>query len=164
MRKLIYISIILTFCSTGVFSQGAWNINYIPMDSLNNSFLGKEIRIDFKSSGKDVVLGKKDDFNVRRLLSKQDTVILDINGQEIKFIEQWRIYVDHGVLREQFLESLDGSSRNKIQIIEIFLESINDSSLTLEVKIYNLKNEFKANQKITVNRTDIKGVLFRNYD
>jgi hypothetical protein len=68
-------------------------------------------------------------------------------------------YVDYGVLRDQILESRS----DKIQIKELFLKSIKDSTLVLEARIYNLKNEFKVNEKISVHRADTKGLLYRTF-
>ncbi len=106
MQLNLTIIALIIFNSLHVFSQGAWNLKYFPTDSLDNSFIGKEIRIDLKSSSTDTLLYSKiDAFDIRWLLYRKDTVSIMIEDYPIDFIEEWRIYPDHGVLREQFLEA-----------------------------------------------------------
>lgn len=81
------------------FAQGAWNINYLTLDALNESFLGRELRIDFASSG----VGKlKYSYgsNVSTIFADCDTVTLRVLGHAMQFVERWKIYADHGVLRD----------------------------------------------------------------
>ena len=147
-------------CCTKVFSQGGWFIKYLPTDSLNHTYLGKEIRIDFKSSKDDTLRGE---INERKLLSKSDTINLEIDGQILKFSEHWRLYIDYGILKDQFLESIENCERKKIVLKEMFLISINDSSLIVEVVEYDSLNQNKK-QKIVVDRSIIKGLLMNIYD
>lgn len=139
-----------------MFSQGGWNLRYISTASLNGSFIGKEIRIDFKASDFDTSSKEPDVFNIRRLLAKEDTVSLTINNEVMQFAEQWRIYVDHGVLHEQYLEAVN--SWNTIQIRQIFLESINDNSLIVQVWMTGTET---LKQRLTINKSVIKGFLVK---
>ena len=156
---IIFIIVMLS-CCTKVFSQGGWFIKYLPTDSLNHTYLGKEIRIDFKSSKDDTLRGE---INERKLLSKSDTINLEIDGQILKFSEHWRLYIDYGILKDQFLESIENCERKKIVLKEMFLISINDSSLVVEVVVGDPLNQNKK-QKIVVDRSIIKGLLMNLYD
>ena len=156
---IIFIIVMLS-CCTKVFSQGGWFIKYLPTDSLNHTYLGKEIRIDFKSSKDDTLRGE---INERKLLSKSDTINLEIDGQILKFSEHWRLYIDYGILKDQFLESIENCERKKIVLKEMFLISINDSSLIVEVVVGDPLNQNKK-QKIVVDRSIIKGLLMNLYD
>jgi len=153
-RLICFTTIILS--SIPMFSQGGWNLEYISSASLNSSFIGKEIRIDFKASYFDSLSKEPDVFNIRRLLAKEDTVSLTINNEVMQFVEQWRIYVDHGVLNEQYLEAVN--YRNAIRIKQIFLESINDDSLIVQVWITGIET---LKQSLTVKKSIIKGLLVK---
>lgn len=152
--------LIILINSTISFSQGGWNMIYTPINSINNSFINKEVRLDFRGSSNDTLKGKVNVFDIRNLLSKQDTISLNIKGHSFRFIEHWKIYVDHGVLSEQSLFSI---RKNKQIIKEIFIESINKSTLTLKIKIYTkekCKNNISLEElNIVVNKSIIKGVL-----
>jgi hypothetical protein len=165
-REIICTSIILLTGYTSMFSQGVWTIGYIPVDSLKNDFLGKEIRIDFKSSEVDIL---KDKINVRRLLSKKDTVSLKLNNQIVQFIENWNIYVDHGSITDQTLESVGGIGIKRMQIKEMFIEAINKTTLDIVVEIFFLEEKDISNpnkirhekHNIVVDKSLLKGILFR---
>ena len=61
---------IILFISTSLFSQGAWDMKYVSIDSVNSSFIDKEVRLDFKASKNDIVNGKVSVFDIRKLLLK----------------------------------------------------------------------------------------------
>jgi hypothetical protein len=158
------------FISTSLFSQGAWDLKYISIDSLNSSFINKEVRLDFKTSKDKPINGKVSVFDIRKLLSKQDTVNLDIKGRLYKFIENWKTYVDHGVLTEQTLVSVNQEQENdkKLVIREMFVVSIDNSTLTLKISIYpassckKTKEDKKSEElEIVISKSILKGVLLR---
>src|SRR5687768_1541104 len=95
----IYIALICIIVSfviniKSAFSQGSWDIDYLPIDSINNSFIGKEIRLDFKSNRVDTLDKAIDVFLIRRLLLNKDTISLTIDGKRYKVKENWIFYVD----------------------------------------------------------------------
>lgn len=147
-----------------VISQGKWGLGYISIDSIQESgWVNKEIRLDFKSSKSDSVTGNIDVFKIRDLLFKKDTISLEVHGRNIDFIENWKLYVDHGILDDQTL--LD---KNKSQVIkEQFIKSINDSVVLLKVNFYEIgtskKMLLQGSKLITINKKIIKGVLFKRY-
>lgn len=154
-----------------MFSQGAWNLKYVPVDSVNNSFINKKIRLDFKKTKDDTINGKVSVFDIRRLLSRQDTVSLNIKGQLYNFIENWKIYDDHGVLSEQTLVSINQKKENDKTLVikEIFIVSIDDTILTLKINIYPDSNCKKTKEdkrgeelEIVISKSILKGILLRN--
>jgi len=157
-KTFFFIVVILTF-NTSVYSQGAWDIRYIPFDSLNTSFIGQEIRIDFRATEIDTLQGEVRIFDVRRLLSKRDSICLTIEGNKVLFIENWVLYPDHGLVREQNLVSVEKTKKGKekTQITNMFLESINDSTLTIVIVLTSVNQK----QKIVINKSDIKGILVK---
>src|SRR5690606_38032213 len=145
------------------FAQGEWDMKYAPIDSVNNTWIGKEIRIDFKTSQDDVIIGNVSLFEIRKLLSKKDTVTLKVDEREIDFIEDWKFYVDHGVLSDQTLKA----TSEEQSINELFIESVNDSTIIVKMNFYKPEKckssgmVLSDSKTITVDKKIIKGVLFR---
>lgn len=154
-KKFVLSFVIFVYCIS-TYSQGAWDINYVPINSLNTTFIGKEIRIDFKASNIDSVSGVVKLLAIRKLLSTKDTVSLSIDSKLIKFVERWKIYVDHGVLADQYLESVEDS----MYIRRMFLESINEDSLVLQAMVCLPDSKSEMKEKILISKSVIKGLLF----
>jgi hypothetical protein len=96
------------------------------------------------------------------LLSTADTIHLVLDGESMRFKECWKLYVDHGALQEQNLESVGNTGENKICISEMFLVSINELTLTLEVVIFtptSFKDTDQKRKTIVINKSDVKGIL-----
>lgn len=158
-RKKIVCSIVILICSISAYSQGAWDINYISLGALNTSFIGKEIRIDFKASNVDTVKGEVKALAIRKLLSTKDTVSLSINNKSVEFIEHWKFYVDQGVLADQYLESVTKEVKERICIKGMFLESINDDSLVLQAMVCLPNSKSEVKERIVISKSVIKGLL-----
>jgi hypothetical protein len=150
--------------SSGGFSQGGWFIKYLPVTSVNDSLLGKEIRVDFKSPVSKKLVDHK---NIRRILSIHDTVELVVNGQRVPFVECWHIYVDYGSLKDQYLESVSDYNGERLYIKEVFPELITNTTIVSKVRLYKLQKcstckfdgEPYQDTSISVNRSDINGIL-----
>ena len=54
-------------------AQGAWDMKYVPINLLNDNWIGKEIRLDFKFSKSDTLRAT---INIYELLSKKDTIVI----------------------------------------------------------------------------------------
>lgn len=145
--------------SASAFAQGAWDIRYIPFDSLSPALIGKEVRIDFKTSVTDTLHGEVKALEIRKLLSIEDTISLVLAGESIKFKESWKLYVDHGVLGEQTLERVGTTGDERIYISEMYLVATDATTLILEVVVCNPSG--KSKESITVNKSDVKGFLLR---
>jgi|GEM_PF-1468990 len=158
-RRKIVCSIVILICSISVYSQGAWDINYISLGALSTSFIGKEIRIDFKAFNADTMSGEVKALGIRKLLSTKDTVSLSINDKSVEFIEHWKFYVDHGVLADHYLESVTKEVKKRIYIKGMFLESINDDSLILQAIVCDPNSKSEVKQKMVISKSVIKGLL-----
>lgn len=169
MLSLLYSITIIVFSCLSSFAQGAWDLKYLPIDSLNSSFTNKDIRIDFKTSVTDILLKKVDIFDVRYLLTMKDTVKIKIKNDDIIFIENWILYPDEGVLKEQSLISINKYWGKKLVIKEMILLSVNDSKITLNVHLYNTRKippdkEHIMNsrmEKIIIDKSTVKGFLIK---
>jgi hypothetical protein len=161
-RKRIVFIITILICSISAYSQGTWDINYISIGALNTSFVGKEVRIDFKAFNVDTVSGEVKALAIRRLLSKKDTVSLSVNNKSVKFIEHWKLHVDHGVLADQYLESVTKEVKKKIYIKGMFLESINDDNLILQAMVCMPNSKSEVKERIVISKSIIKGLLVSN--
>ncbi|QTY26815.1 hypothetical protein [Flavobacterium sp. CS20] len=159
VQNAIVLILFLMISATSVFSQGAWDIKYIPLDSLSPELIGKEVRIDFKTSVTDTLQGEVKALDIRKLLSKKDTVSLVLGGELVKFKESWKLYVDHGALREQTLERVETTGDERIYISEMYLGSIDEVTLTLEVVV--CKPSGKSKESVIVNKSNVKGFLLR---
>lgn len=177
MKKLIYYVkyfnlnvaciIVMMVCNIRAFSQGSCDVKYISLDSLNTSFIGKQIRIDFKSSEFDTLQGEVNVLDIRKMLSSRDTVNLEIGNKSIRFTEKWKVYVDHLALSEQCLESVGKHEKQKIRIKEMFLESLNDSSVVLRILFSDSPNQNKKQnkkEKMVIKKSAIKGILVNVFD
>jgi len=159
IKKIILCAFVLILLfNSNLIAQGGWDLVYVPVKSINSSFIGKEIRIDFKSSDKDSINGEVDVFSIRRLLSIKDTFKINLSDKPVVFTEEWKLHVDHGILKEQCLISVGKQPGYKI--CEIFIRAIDESSLSLDVMVCQPNGE-KREEKIVLNRIDIKGVLMR---
>ena len=160
--KIIFVFIFFLGAFSNGNCQGEWNLKYIPIDSLQYDLIGQEIRIDFKSNNLDTINGYIDAFTIRKLLSRNDTINLTINGTENTFIENWKIYFDCGVLSSQTLVD----PQNRLSIKEIYLINFTDSTITVRVNFYKYKNYhskkivYYMSKIIVINKSIIKGILF----
>lgn len=164
--KTLLIALTLTFTAfQECYSQGAWNMQYYPLDSLNDAFEGKEIRVDLKKSDLDVY---DSEVNIRRHFNTNDSAYVTIDNKSKLLIERWKIYVDHGVLSDQYLECTDMSSKKRHVIREIYLKSVNDKFLTLEGNFYIVSKgnlELSNNRKVfQIPKNLVKGFLTRIND
>lgn len=141
------------------YSQGGWDLGYIPLDSINKSWISKEVRIDFKSTRNDNVKGLVKTFDIRKLLSNKDTVTLNIGSKFVKFIEDWKIRVDQGLLKDQYLKSVE---EKECLIDKIIIEEINNSTIVVKLNFYNLnKCNYDCVQNVTIDKSLIKGFLYK---
>lgn len=165
MKKLIskntlVILFILVVNSFSTFAQGGCNIKYIPIDLLDMGLIGKEIRLDFKSTNLDTIKKTPNILELRRLLSTKDTITIRIGKKTDTFIENWQIRVDECILSKQTLNVL--CSKNKKQIREVFLLSYDDKSFVLKARLYKSNSKRVARYKeetIKVLKSKIKGII-----
>ncbi len=90
------------------------------------------LRLDFKSGSLDTLKGKVEFLEIRSLLSTKETVFISSNNKIYHFIENWKLYPDHGVLRDQKLYTFDSN----LIVEEIIMESILDTVILVTMKFY----------------------------
>lgn len=158
--KLVLIMILTFTCiSSAAFPQGAWDIEYGEIQSLDRTWVGKEIRVDFKSAILDTF---SENSYIRNLLQKRDTASIELDGEWRLFSEDWRIYPDHGILREQQLAEI--GTKNYIK--KMTLISLSDTVITIEVDFHSVyrslfaEKELVSKQTLIIERDKIKGILF----
>lgn len=160
MKSIIIMVFGLILFNPDGFGQGAWDMEYLPLDSLNDSFIGRELRIDFKSG--ETIKTRPNGRNVRSFFAKCDTVTLKLSGQSLRFVETWKIYVDHGTLADQTLRSVDGNKGEQLIIIEMIVRAISKSFLTVEAYTYRTGDKARSgSQEINIDKTLIDGIIVR---
>jgi len=155
----IFLIFFLIISTTDAIAQGGWDIKYIPLNLLNSESIDKEVRIDFKTSITDSLRGEVKVLDIRKVLSNEDTVKLALGGEFVMFKESWKIYIDQGILVDQTLERLGNTDDERTYIREMFLVSINETTLTIDVVVHSPSG--KNRETIIVNKSDIRGLLIR---
>ncbi len=131
---------IFVFFRLNAFAQGSVDMEYVAIDSVNQSFIGKEIRINFKSSEEKEANSTGIPAFYSARISRRDTFSLKIKSESIIFIERWINYIDGASLREQSFRSL--YLNNPIQVYEMILEHIDTNSIHVSAIIYDLDDSY----------------------
>lgn len=146
------------FIGQNSYCQGSWNIQYVPTDNIDSSMIDKEIRLDFRKSSKDTLESKTErSYKVRNLLAQEDTIRLEILGEEIRFLEKWRLYADQGHVQDQYLESLDGFDYKGVTIKKMILKKISNNVIYVDADVF--KDGQSHTLEIVIGRGIIKGLL-----
>ena len=161
MFKSILWIIVLLFPFVGL-GQGAWNIGQIDVDSLSDSFIGKEIRINFKSQ-KELMISTPSPIKWARSFERsEDTVKLKLSLGEIAFKENWRTWCDHGVLNEQSLISIGKGTKWIIGSMQ--LQGITSDAILVTAQLNEIKTRGKfSNQleeSISIKKDLIRSILY----
>ncbi len=145
MNSILKLLVLFLFGTNSMCSQGGWDIKYNPISDLNESFINKPIFIDFKSDDNDNYeeTSEEDAFfltlNVRELLSTIDEFeIVTSSGENLTFIETWKIYDDMGFLSNQCY----GNANNNEFIKNIDLIGITKDRLFFEGNLYTSNSSF----------------------
>ena len=163
LRKLILL-VIITVCYRQSYSQAAWDINYVAEDAIDDNYIGKTVKIDFKKKQ-----GVKDNSPHRFFLSREDTAGLRIDNKFVRFKEEREIYDDWGLYKEQYLESLNAiGDKTKLRISDCIVKKINPDSVlfTANIETYIVKRKKKEItgswvEDIWVERNKLEGVIFK---
>jgi hypothetical protein len=130
------------FPSVGMFSQYAWDIDYILVDSVGLKDVGKEVKFDFSNV-------RKPDFgkHYRASLSRKDTATIIINNQNIWVVERRTINADWGRYAMQYIESFNQNRSDTIlKLMGSIIKEVKDNSILFEtnVEIYRIKKKKKT--------------------
>jgi hypothetical protein len=101
-----FLILLLTITGLPCMGQGGANIKYVNVMDINNEFLNRDVRIDFKSKDKDY----------RHMTA--DTVTLKIDTDYLTLIEKRKRGVDYWYYNEQYLESIDKGDGKSVKIFD----------------------------------------------
>lgn len=164
MKKNLFILIFTLYIFSNSFAQSTWNLKYLPLNSLDKSFLKKEIRLDFKGQENHEIGITENSQDIIPLLHAKDTIQLFINQKKFDFVENWSIYDYHGVLQQQTLLYTENKYHSgRIQIKEMTLKDIHKNDLVVKCKLYFYSSRGvlrkTEEQEISINKSFIKGFL-----
>jgi hypothetical protein len=153
MKHLLSIFIIL-LCSTSLSAQDGSNIRYAKVNQLDASLIGEYIHIDFH----------KRSFGGIQL----DTIVLEINNQQIKFVEHRQ---DNGYtnwFNEQYLQQVGDVNKGTMRIVRSRLNKINSDSIevTYDIEYYDQKGNVIAGKfeqvSSTISKSSVVEILVKS--
>lgn len=164
LNKYILLIVLMTpYPWERVFSQGGWDIGYVPIQVVDSTLIGQDIRIDFKQSSDDTITDLEiSRLDIRELLITSDTITLSILGKNFEFVEEWELYDDEALIRHQTLKSLDSLDGSPLIIWEVVLEQVTDEYVYVGASIIRNKNIRVI--ELVLDRTRIKGLLRKEYN
>jgi len=131
MKNISFV-ILLLLSSNNCFSQGGWNIGYVPIDSINQDLIGRDIKLDFRKESNTTKTTLKPLMN---FIALEDAVTILLDGKKIELKEKRNIHLDWGFYDEQFLECLDFSKNKSMRIYHSLIEEQNEDSLLVRLYI-----------------------------
>ncbi len=165
--KRTLLLILFSVISFSCFSQGSWDIDYIEVNSIDKSHIGKSLKIDFKHLW-------KEDFqslpkSIRSFIIPQDTGSIILNGKRLNVVEVRKVYVDHGSLDDQYLEILSNSKNKVTRIYNSMLLEIGSEKLklmisleTFELKRGKIRRKIKTeNQEVWIDKKHLDGFMIK---
>ncbi len=132
------------------FSQDGGNINYVKLENLDKSYIGRLLHIDFyrKSRGN---LGQiKNGVDI-------DQVFLDINNKKIKFTEHRKDDGYNNWFDQQYLKSVNSVNGTKIIITNFKLIDIEEENIIVLAN-FNIK---PFSQEMRIDKNIIAELLFK---
>lgn len=164
--KTFTLLVFLLLASVELLAQGGWDIEYMHADSISILHLGKEVRLDFKSPNNTMAPIVISIHTIRKLLSRSDTVQIELDDKLFSFVESWEISDDMGFLNDQMLQSIDDSN---LVLRELFLEKISNNYLEFKSIIYHRTGLGSINnhlvkcreELIKVEKSVLRGMLIR---
>lgn len=156
MRTVI-ITIFILFQAAFLFGQDGSNMNYVKPAELNETYIGRRLHLDFGQRSFAI-------FDDKRSL---DTIIIDINGKKVKFIEH---RVDDGFnnwFKDQYLEAVESVDGLKLRVKEFEILKINEKDILVKGSfVFIDKNEQVLPERsfikdLTFEKTEIVEYLFK---
>lgn len=123
MRFLVVTIVILVQCGL-LFGQDGSDINYVKPEKLGESYIGRRLHLDF---------GQRS-FGAGRYKDNKplDTVLIEIDGKTVKFIEHREDDGFNNWFSRQYLESVEETDALKLRIKEFELLKINDKDILVK--------------------------------
>ncbi len=143
------------------YAQGAWDIGYLKVDSINRSHIGKSVRIDFKSTN--AWIGSDGERDVRSYVGTKDTGTITIDTTLLILAERRKIYVDHGGYSDQFLECISCKHRSVV-IYDAMILDLDDQGVTFQLNI-ETKRTYQAvvneTRTVRIDKSKLDGVMYK---
>lgn len=168
MKRSSYLILLSFFlASFNSLSQGGWNIGYIQIDSLTQTDIGKDVKVDFAKNSQNLMTGIN---SVRFFISNEDTVKLSINGEAIELIEHRFIHCDWGFYDEQYLECSNYSAHETLRIYNTVIEEIKPYSVKFRfyIEIYGKDKKHEVTtilrrrcESVEVQKSALNGVMIK---
>lgn len=158
MRTIILITIFLLF-NTNLFSQGGVDVKYIPIDSVDTSYIGLNAKIDFK--------GKRDKKYLIQKVRHRDTVNILLNNQLIDLIEVKGTGVDYWYFDKEYLKSYNYQSGQFLKIKDIEIQKVEADSIRFQMRLelfrdeQTIKLETSDLQDVWIKRNMLDGILIK---
>jgi len=127
------------------FSQGGWDIGFLPIDSIDQDVVGNDVKLDFKNQSDTTKTIPKFLMN---FIGLEDSVTILLDGKKIEFKEKRNIHLDWGFYDEQFLECTNYRNNETIRIYHSVIEEQNDDSILvrLYIEVYNRHRKGKKSK------------------
>lgn len=143
------------------YAQGAWDIGYLKVESINRNHIGKTVRIDFKSTN--AWTSSDGERGIRSYIGTKDTGTITIDTTLLRIAERRKIYVDHGGYNDQFLECIN-CKHESVLIYDAVILALDSQKKTFQFNI-ETKRTYQAviNDTITVSidRNKLDGVMYK---
>jgi hypothetical protein len=147
-----FLILLLTITGLPCMGQGGANIKYVNVMDINNEFLNRDVRIDFKSKDKDY----------RHMTA--DTVTLKIDTDYLTLIEKRKRGVDYWYYNEQYLESIDKGDGKSVKIFDAKVKEVKPDSImfTLTIETFDQDKKIRTEAKdIWIERNRLAGVMVK---
>lgn len=161
MRLFVVTFVILIQCGF-LFAQDGGDMNYVQPEELNESYTGRRLHIDFGQ--KSFAASWNED--KRRL----DTILIEVNGKKVKFIEH---RVDDGFnnwFSKQYLESVEETDGLKLRITQFELLKVNEKDILVKAffvfvtKTGQVLPEKSFTKELSFEKKEIIELLFKAKD
>lgn len=160
MLKLLGSTVLVSlaiFCK----AQGSWDIGYIKVDSINMSHIGQIVRIDFKSTS--AWTSTDGQRHIRSYVGTKDTGTIAIDKAFFKLAERRKIYVDHGLYAEQYLECIN-CKQESIFIYDATILELEELTISFQLDIETKRKDKvvkKETKTVRINRNKLDGVMYK---
>ncbi len=142
-----------------MFSQGGVDVKYIPIDSVDTSYIGLNAKIDFK--------GKRDKKYLIQKVRHRDTVNILLNNQLIDLIEVKGTGVDYWYFDKEYLKSYNYQSGQFLKIKDIEIQKVEADSIRFQMRLelfrdeQTIKLETSDLQDVWIKRNMLDGILIK---
>lgn len=123
MRLFVVTFVVLVQCGF-LFGQDGSDMNYVKPEELDKSYIGRRLHLDF---------GQRS-FGARRIKDNKplDTVLIEIDGKTIKFIEHREDDGFNNWFSRQYLESVEEIEGSKLRIKEFELLKAGEKDISVK--------------------------------